>query len=177
MSNISPELIAQFDQARAAGKALAQTEPRAVKAWYAADSERVFIELTNGVMMGFPYQLLQGLANGTPEQLAEVEIMPTGSALHWESLDADLGVAQLVSGLFGSKAWMTELGRHGGKSKSEAKAQASRDNGKRGGRPRKAVASESKVDELSALRKITRTEKVTQTRQKKPSTQEVKGQD
>jgi Protein of unknown function (DUF2442) len=177
MSNISPELIAQFDQARAAGKALAQTEPRAVKAWYAADSERVFIELTNGVMMGFPYQLLQGLANGTPEQLAEVEIMPTGSALHWESLDADLGVAQLVSGLFGSKAWMAELGRHGGNSKSPSKAQASRDNGKRGGRPRKAVASESPVDELSALRKITRTEKVTQTRQKKQSTQEVKGQD
>jgi hypothetical protein len=143
MSNISPELIAQFDQARAAGKALAQTEPRAVKAWYAADSERVFIELTNGVMMGFPYQLLQGLANGTPEQLAEVEIMPTGSALHWESLDADLGVAQLVSGLFGSKAWMTELGRHGGQSKSPSKAQASRDNGKRGGRPRKTVASEA----------------------------------
>lgn len=141
MSDISPELTAQFDQARAAGKILTKTEPRAVKAWYAADSERVFIELTNGVMMGFPYQLLQGLANGTPEQLAEVKIMPTGSALHWESLDADLGVAQLVSGLFGSKAWMTELGRHGGKSKSDAKAQASRDNGKRGGRPRKTVAS------------------------------------
>jgi Protein of unknown function (DUF2442) len=139
--NISDEFKAEIDRARAAGKALAETEPRAVKAWYAADSERVFIELTNGVMMGFPYQLLQGLANGTPEQLAEVEILPTGSALHWESLDADLGVAQLVSGLFGTKAWMTELGRHGGKSKSEAKAQASRDNGKRGGRPRKTLAS------------------------------------
>ena len=151
MSNISPELTAQFarlavcdsNRARAAGEALAKTEPRAIKAWYAADSERVFIELTNGVMMGFPYQLLQGLANGTPEQLAEVEIMPTGSALHWESLDADLGVAQLVLGLFGSKAWMTELGRHGGKSKSLSKAQASRDNGKRGGRPRKTDPSVS----------------------------------
>ena len=143
MSSISPELIAQFDRARAAGKDAAETEPRAIKAWYAADSERVFIELTNGVMMGFPYQLLQGLANGTPEQLAEVEIMPTGSALHWESLDADLGVAQLVSGLFGSKAWMTELGRQGGKSKSPSKAQASRDNGKRGGRPRKIDVSVS----------------------------------
>ena len=118
MSNISPELTAQFDQARAAGKALAEIEPRAVKAWYTAYSERVFMELTNGVIMGFPYQLLQGLENGTPEQLAEVEIMPTGSALHWESLDADLGVSQLVSGLFGSKAWMTELGRQGGKLKS-----------------------------------------------------------
>jgi hypothetical protein len=72
-------------------------------------------------MMGFPYQLLQGLANGTPEQLSNVEITPTGSALHWESLDADLGITQLVSGLFGSKAWMTELGSHGSKSrKTEA---------------------------------------------------------
>jgi hypothetical protein len=120
----------EFDKARSAGETLAETEPRAVKAWYAADSERVFIELTNGVMMGFPYRLLQGLANGTPAQLAEVEIVATGSGLHWESLDADLGVAQLVSGLFGSKAWMTELGRHGGKSKSPSKAQASRDNGR-----------------------------------------------
>ena len=130
MSNISPELVAQFDEARAAGKALAQTEQRAVKAWYAADSEldgspaqqRVFIELTNGVVMGFPYQLLQGLANGTPEQLVEVEIVPTGSALHWESLDADLGVSQLVAGVFGSKAWMTELGLRDGRSKSLVRA-------------------------------------------------------
>jgi Protein of unknown function (DUF2442) len=123
---ISPELIVQFDQARAVGKALAETEPRAVNAWYEVDSERVFMELTNGVIMGFPYQLLQGLGNGTPEELAEVEVMPTGSALHWESLDADLGVAQLVSGLFGSKAWMTELGRQGEKVRPIAQAQASR---------------------------------------------------
>jgi hypothetical protein len=32
MSNISPELVAQFDEARAAGKALAETEQRAVTA-------------------------------------------------------------------------------------------------------------------------------------------------
>ena len=31
MSDISPELIAQFDQARAAGESLAETEPRAVR--------------------------------------------------------------------------------------------------------------------------------------------------
>jgi hypothetical protein len=120
MSSISPELIAQFDQARSVGQALAEVEPRAIKAWYVAESERVFIELTNGVIMGFPYQLLQGLEHGTPEQLAEVEIMPTGSSLHWESLDADLGVAQLVSGIFGSKAWMAQLGRQGGQVKSIA---------------------------------------------------------
>ena len=135
MSDISPELKAQFDKARANGENLAKIEPRAARAWYAADSERVFMELTNGVMIGFPYQLLQGLENATPEQLAEVELTPSGSALHWKSLDADLRVPQLVSGLFGSKAWMTELGRQGGQLRSEAKARASRDNGKLGGRP------------------------------------------
>ncbi len=60
----------------------------------------------------------------------------------------DLGVPQLVAGLFGTKAWMAQLGRQGGKSRSGAKAQASRDNGKHGGRPRKPLSSESNSDEL-----------------------------
>jgi Protein of unknown function (DUF2442) len=119
MSDISPELQSQIDRARVVGEALAATEPRAVATWYQHDSERVLIELTNGVVMGFPYQLLQGLENGTPEQLAAVEMMPTGSALHWESLDADLGVPQLVAGLFGSKAWMAKLVQQGGKLTSD----------------------------------------------------------
>ncbi len=140
MSDISPQLQAAIDKARAVGEALAATEPRAVKAWYAADTERVFIELNNGVVMGFPYQLLQGLDDATPKQLAEVELTPTGSGLHWETLDVDLGVPQLVSGLFGSKAWMTELGRQGGKLKSEAKTRSSQTNGKLGGRPRKTAS-------------------------------------
>jgi hypothetical protein len=79
------------------------------------------------------------LEDATPRQLAEVEVTPSGYGLHWESLDVDLGVPELVAGLFGSKAWMSELGRQGGKSKSAAKAQASRDNGKSGGRPRKTT--------------------------------------
>jgi Protein of unknown function (DUF2442) len=109
MSDISPELQAQIDKARSVGQALAATEPRAIKAWYQQDTERIFIELTNGVVMGFPYQLLQGLEKGTATELAEVEITPVGSSLHWESLDADLSVPQLVLGVFGSKTWMTEL--------------------------------------------------------------------
>ena len=61
--------------------------------------------------MGFPSQRLQGLEDATPRQLAEVEVTPSGYGLHWESLDIDLGVPELVAGLFGSKAWMSELGR------------------------------------------------------------------
>jgi hypothetical protein len=150
--NISIELQAEIDspeerlcqRARVAGQALDESEPRAIKAWYAADTDRIFIELNTQIIMGFPSQRLQGLEDATSRQLAEVEITPSGYGLHWESLDVDLGVPELVAGLFGSKAWMSELGRQGGKSKSAAKAQASRDNGKSGGRPRK-TASEVNV--------------------------------
>jgi Protein of unknown function (DUF2442) len=137
--NISIEQQAAIDRARVAGQTLDEIEPRAIKAWYAADTDRIFIELNTEIIMGFPSQRLQGLRNATSRQLAEVEITPSGYGLYWESLDVDLGVPELVAGLFGSKAWMSELGRQGGKSKSAVKAQASRENGKSGGRPRKTL--------------------------------------
>ena len=138
---IDAALQAQINQARQAGEVLGETEPLAVKAWYEIPSERIFIEIQNGVVMGFPYKLLQGLESAMPEQLAEVEVTPSGYGLYWKSLDVDLGVPQLVGGIFGTKTWMTELGRLGGQVKSVAKAKASKENGKRGGRPRKAETS------------------------------------
>jgi Protein of unknown function (DUF2442) len=138
---VDAALQAQINLARQAGEVLDETEPRAVKSWYEISSSRVFIEIKNGVVMGFPSQLLEGLKLATPEQLAEVEVTPSGYGLHWESLDVDLGVPQLVAGIFGTKTWMKELGRLGGLAKSTAKAKASQENGKRGGRPRKAKIS------------------------------------
>jgi Protein of unknown function (DUF2442) len=138
---IDATLQAQIDRARQAGEVLGETEPRAVKAWYEIPSERIFIEIQNGVVMGFPYKLLQGLESAETEQLAEVEVTPSGYGLYWKSLDVDLGVPQLVASIFGTKSWMSELGRLGGQAKSAAKAKASKENGKRGGRPRKAETS------------------------------------
>jgi len=50
---------------------------------------------------------------------------------------ADLGVPALVRGVLGSRQWMAQMGKTGGKSQSEQKAAAARANGKKGGRPRK----------------------------------------
>jgi len=60
--------------------------------------------------------------------------------LHWEHLDADLSVPRLVMGIFGSGAWMRELGRKGGSASSAAKRKAARANGRKGGRPAKQAA-------------------------------------
>jgi NAD(P)-dependent dehydrogenase (short-subunit alcohol dehydrogenase family) len=61
-----------------------------------------------------------------------------GSGFRWEALDADLSVDGLVAGIFGSEIWMREMGRRGGIISSPAKTRAARQNGRKGGRPRKA---------------------------------------
>jgi Protein of unknown function (DUF2442) len=171
--NISKELQASIDRAREVGKQLDETEPRAIKAWYAADTDRIFIELNTEIAIGFPTRLLQGLNAATTKQLAEVEITPSGYGLHWESLDVDLGVPELVAGSFGTKAWMAELGRQGGKAKSAAKSESSKANGKLGGRPRKTASSTSK-DDGSVFRKAIGTERVTTTKGEERTSQDIK---
>ena len=57
-------------------------------------------------------------------------------------LDADIYIPGLLEGLLGSKKWMAQrLGQLGGKSTSQAKANAARANGAKGGRPRKSQAA------------------------------------
>jgi hypothetical protein len=46
----------------------------------------------------------------------------------------DLSIPGLLAGLFGTKAYMA---RRAGQAKSPAKAAAARENGRKGGRPRK----------------------------------------
>jgi hypothetical protein len=93
------------------------------------------------VIFSFPPELAQGLEGASPEQLADVWMPPSGSSIHWESLDVDFGIPELVAGIFGTKAWMAELGRQGGRVSSKAKAIAARENGKKGGRSKKQPPS------------------------------------
>ena len=116
-----------------------EIEPRAVKAWYDASRNLVMFEMKNGCVFGFPppegeYYRLDG---ATPEQLAEVEPVEGGYGLHWEELDADIAVPGFLLHILNVKAWYAKWL---GGAKSEAKAAAARENGKKGGRPRKQAA-------------------------------------
>jgi hypothetical protein len=133
---IDREITRAYERATKAGEVRLARQPRAARAHYDARKARLVVELTNGVILMLPPKLLQGLEGASAAQLAKVEITPLGAGLHWEALDADLGVSELAAGIFGSKAWMSELARLAGSRTSARKAASSRENGKRGGRPR-----------------------------------------
>ncbi len=126
----------QYDRAVKAGKLAQSKEPRAIAAHYDEANNRLVVELRSGVIFIMPCSLIQGLSNAEPEKIAAVKVMPRGVALHWDKLDVQMSVPELIAGVFGTRKWMAELGRQGGKVISEAKRAAVRENGKKGGRPR-----------------------------------------
>lgn len=131
---------AHLEAAEARGRELLDTTMRAAEARYDRVTGRVTIDLANGCIYAFPAQLVEDLNGATDDQLASVEVDGFGFNLHWPALDADLYVPALVSGIFGTRAWMTrELARRAGLATSPAKAAAARANGAKGGRPRKVA--------------------------------------
>lgn len=129
------ELRRQFTEAKQRAAEEDRQHLRAVTAVYDKRTERLVIELTNGVLVHIPARIVQGLVDASPQELAAVTLSPQGTALHWEALDADFSVSGLLAGVFGTRAWMAEVGRKGGQVKSAAKAEAARANGQKGGRP------------------------------------------
>ena len=133
------ELDAQIVSAKAAAQEADTTEPRATSVRFDRSSELIVISLKNGAFFSFPPVLVQGLGKATPEDLDDVWLDASGSSVHWDRLDADFNIAGLVAGIFGTKAWMSQLGRKGGQTTSPAKVESSRKNGKKGGRPKKIL--------------------------------------
>src|SRR4051812_23845562 len=130
-----------FEEAKARGDARLRG-PRAESAHYDAGRNRVIVRLTTGVEIGLVPKDVEGLHDASADDLKVIEVEPFGLGIHFPRLDADLYIPALLEGVLGSKRWMAaRLGRLGGASRSGAKATASRANGKRGGRPRKAAGS------------------------------------
>jgi len=119
-------------------QALLKTQPRATSARYDRRGARIVVTLSNGLQLGVPVDLAQGLAGAHASDLNDIEISPTGLGLHWPKLDADLYLPALMNGVFGTRRWMARvMGKTGGQATSLAKKAAARANGRRGGRPRK----------------------------------------
>ena len=130
----------EFATAKARGEARMRG-PRAESAHYDAGRNRVIVRLTTGVELGFAPRDVEGLQDASVDDLKVIEVEAFGLGIHFPKLDTDLYVPELLEGVLGSKRWMAaQLGSAGGRSRSAAKVAASRENGKRGGRPRRIGA-------------------------------------
>jgi len=74
------------------------TEPAALRAW--AEKRMVYVELTDGRIVGFPAARFVRLKAATDEQLGHVKVELDGYALRWEDIDEDITVPGVVAGRF-----------------------------------------------------------------------------
>ena len=153
-TTVSELTDAQIQRTRRETAQRDKTAPRARQACYIATEDKIAITLRDDMEIRIPVRRIQGLQQATPDQLANITLTASGNALHWEDLDVQMSVEGLMAGILGTQAWMkrlesapsveraaAELGRRGGRVRSEAKAAAVRENGKKGGRPRKRVTA------------------------------------
>jgi DUF971 family protein len=75
-----------------------KTEPAAIKAW--AEKRMIYLELTDGRILGFPADRFRILSQASEDQLKSVQIEVGGYALRWEELDEDLTVNGIIAGQF-----------------------------------------------------------------------------
>jgi hypothetical protein len=133
----------EFEIATERAKRRRKRIPSAVTAHFDRNNGRVVVGLSNDLDVTFSPHSVQGLENAKASQLEPIEITPSGFGLHFPKLDADVYLPALLEGVFGSKRWIAaQLGALGGRSKSSAKASASRSNGRLGGRPKKTAINQ-----------------------------------
>lgn len=108
-------------------------EPRAEGATYDPKQDLVLVILRSGFAFAFPPHAVEGLQGATAQDLSQVRISPSGDGLHWDSLDVDVSLKGLMMRALNLREWAPRIL---GQIRSEAKARAARENGRKGGRPR-----------------------------------------
>jgi hypothetical protein len=131
----------RFDAARARGKARAEDPSAVVAAHYDRDSDGFRLEFRRGGSMTIPRRFIPGLDGRPVSTLESVSVSPAGDALLWTSIDTDVYVPGLVEQAFGHRLFAAAAGRRGGRRRSKAKAVAARQNGAKGGRPKRPATA------------------------------------
>ncbi len=76
----------------------------AISASYDRSSERVVLELDNGVCVAIPRARIRGLEGANFEQMSNVAVVNGGSAIEWPDVIADFCVPEMLADLVGIAA-------------------------------------------------------------------------
>nr|VFK17513.1 MAG: Protein of unknown function (DUF2442) [Candidatus Kentron sp. LFY] len=78
--------------------AVSEIEPVAIRAW--AEKRLIYVELTDGRIVGFPADRFKILSRAQESELQDVRVEVGGYALRWDALDEDLTVDGVLAGRF-----------------------------------------------------------------------------
>jgi Protein of unknown function (DUF2442) len=110
-----------------------------VAARYSRAYDTLQLTLRNEIVVSLPRRRIRELAKALPADLAKVEVQPGGDGITFRSINVDISVPGLLADELGS-LFAREMGRKTKGRTSTAKVTASRENGRKGGRPRKSAA-------------------------------------
>jgi hypothetical protein len=112
MAKLSAELEAQINRAMTNARDYRDDEI-AVSARYVPSTDLLLLILKTGHRIAIPREDLQGLAGEKRSAVANVQVIASGSALHWPQLDVDFSVHGLAEGRYGNDKWMKILRQRG----------------------------------------------------------------
>lgn len=75
-----------------------ENEYIAIRSW--VEKRMIYLELTDGRVIGFPADRFKILSKATDAELKKVRLELNGSALRWENLDEDITITGIVEGRF-----------------------------------------------------------------------------
>ena len=127
------------DAMYARGRKTVRNEPfDVVRAFYDRSKDTLDLTLRKGITVSIPRKQIRELANVRPKSLVEVEIQPGGDGISFREIDVDIYVPGLLADELGTIFAKAMGSRTRGRT-TPKKATASRENGRKGGRPRKAA--------------------------------------
>jgi hypothetical protein len=124
------------------GRQRLETATIATAVSYDAGQDMITIVLPNACLVIIPRQRISEFAGLSTAEMQEIRLSAIGDAIAVGSHDVHVDLGGMLEDVFPERLLGRRFAALGGKATSAAKARAARENGARGGRPRKAIGIE-----------------------------------